>query len=312
MVGHNGVQRATLGMKYEKVPVSIPDQLIRLEQRGLLVTDRVSAERHLSNISYYRLRAYTYPFQNNRDPEHPFILTVSFNEIIALYEFDRRLRHLVFSALEAIEISFRTQIIHHWALSHGSHWHLKAELFRDTKQFVKDRSRLNDEIDRSKENFIQHYKAKYTNPASPACWMSLEVTGFGLLSKLYFNLNSGPEKKALTHFYGLHKVDILENWMHSFSNLRNICAHHGRLWNRRLTAHIKIPRNTTYPFVEITSSNPYKLYPVLCCIKYTLDRIIPTQNFGDELKDLMSQCPLDQEHAMGFPTDWEHDSFWSE
>jgi abortive infection bacteriophage resistance protein len=125
--------------------------------------------------------------------------------------------------------------------------------------------------------------------------MSLEVTSFGLLSKLFFNLISGPEKKAVTQFYGLYKVDILENWMHSFSNLRNICAHHGRLWNRRLTAHIKIPRNAIYPFIEI---------------KYTLDRISPSQTFNIKLKELMTQCPLAQEHAMGFPMDWEHDSFW--
>jgi abortive infection bacteriophage resistance protein len=297
-------------MKYEKVPVSIPNQLIRLEQRGMIVTDRVSAERQLSNISYYRLRAYTYPFQNNRDPEHPFTQPITFNDVVGLYEFDRRLRHLVFNALEEIEISFRTQIIHHWALAHGSHWHLNPLLFRDTKQFVKDRSRLLDEIVRSKERFIQHYQSKYTDPMSPACWMSLEVTSFGLLSKLFFNLISGPEKKAVTQFYGLYKVDILENWMHSFSNLRNICAHHGRLWNRRLTAHIKIPRNAIYPFIEISSDNPFKLYPVLCCIKYTLDRISPSQTFNIKLKELMTQCPLAQEHAMGFPMDWEHDSFW--
>ena len=54
---------------YEKSPISIKNQVQKLKSRGLVIDDEDSAEQYLSNISYYRLRAYTYPFQNNNDSE---------------------------------------------------------------------------------------------------------------------------------------------------------------------------------------------------------------------------------------------------
>lgn len=75
---------------------------------------------YLSNISYYRLRAYTYPFQDNSKDSQPFNIDVSFEQIIDLYVFDRKLRLLIFDAIEKIEIALRTQIIYHFALSYGS------------------------------------------------------------------------------------------------------------------------------------------------------------------------------------------------
>ncbi len=152
--------------------------------------------------------------------------------------------------IEKIEISMRTQVIYQWAMSYGSHWHLDGTLFRNSVQLAKGYTRLNKEVDRSVETFIDHYKTTYTSPPEPPCWMSLEVSSFGLLSLIFRNLKIGAEKKAVTRYYGLKDVSVLESWMHSFSNIRNICAHHSRLWNRRLTAHIKLPTNTARPVVR--------------------------------------------------------------
>ncbi|MBR5039285.1 MAG: Abi family protein [Prevotella sp.] len=88
---------------YVKSPISIREQVKRLKLRGLIIDDEDLTKNYLSNISYYRLRAYTYPFQNNADPEkqHEFIRKdIHFKDIIELYRFDRRLRILVFNALE--------------------------------------------------------------------------------------------------------------------------------------------------------------------------------------------------------------------
>lgn len=298
-------------MKYTKKPVSISEQISTLKLRGLLITDEIKAESYLSNISYYRLRAYTFPFQDNNDPNHPFITPlICFEDIISLYVFDRQFRLFVLDAIEKIEISIRTQIIHQWALSHGGHWHLDSTLFRDSAFFESDRSRLQQEIDRSDEAFIAHYKTKYSDPSEPPCWMSLEVSSFGLLSLIFNNLKKGPEKKAVTKYYGLNEVSILENWMHSFSNIRNVCAHHSRLWNRRLTAHIKVPTYTAHPFILDKDILRYKIYPALCCMKYILNIISPGNHFSEKLIALMNSCPLAQEKEMGFPTEWKKEKFW--
>ncbi|MBI4648539.1 MAG: Abi family protein, partial [Bacteroidia bacterium] len=76
-------------MQYSKIPLSIADQISRLSQRGLTINNIPFAVNKLQHISYYRLRAYTYPFQDNTNSNHPFIHPVSFEEIIGFYEFDR-------------------------------------------------------------------------------------------------------------------------------------------------------------------------------------------------------------------------------
>ena len=106
-------------MNYTKPPLSITDQIAKLKERELHFEDEIRFAHHLSNIRYYRLRAYTYPFQDNTKPEHEFIQKVSFEEIISLYVFDRQLRLLVFNAIEKIEISLRTKIIYEFALTYG-------------------------------------------------------------------------------------------------------------------------------------------------------------------------------------------------
>jgi abortive infection bacteriophage resistance protein len=98
-------------MKFTKQPLTFEQQFESLKNRGLSFGNQEKASHYLSNISYYRLRAYTYPFQDNKDSNHPFIRPVSFEEIIELYVFDRRLRILLFNAIEKIEIALRTKII---------------------------------------------------------------------------------------------------------------------------------------------------------------------------------------------------------
>ena len=116
-------------------------------------------------------------------------------------------------------------------------------------RFANHLDNLQKEVERSNETFINHYKLKYSNPTEPPCWMSLEVSSIGLLSKIFQNLKKGPEKNAITLHFGLKDVSILENWIHCFSTLRNICAHHGRVWNRRLTQ-IKFPKHPTNTFLN--------------------------------------------------------------
>ena len=297
-------------MNYNKPPLSIENQVKQLKSRGLTIESEPFADTCLSNISYYRLRAYTFPFQDNTDSKHPFVVPVTLEEIIALYNFDRKLRLLAMDGLEKIEIALRTQIIYQWAMTNGSHWQMNRNLFRDQIRFTTHIATLQTEIDRSNETFIEHYKATYTNPAEPPAWMSLEVSSFGLLSLMFLNLKKGDEKKAVARHFGLNDISLLENWFYCFSNLRNICAHHGRLWNRRLTAHIKLPTNPSSQFLNDVIVYPYKLYAVLSCMQYILQLISPSGTFKEELKALMLSCPLLQEKEMGFPADWKNEPLW--
>lgn len=301
-------------MKYNKPTVSFADQIVKLKGRGLKFQDEASAKHTLSRISFYRLRAYTYPFQDNKNSNHPFTSEIDFETIIKLYKFDRKLRLVVFDAIEKIEIALRTQIIYHFAIRHGSHWQLDPSLFRDTARFSTHLATLQKEVDRSDETFIKHYKKKYTKPTQPPSWMSLEVASMGTLSKIYQNLKKGAEKQTVSDNFGLPDFTFLENWMFCFSSLRNICAHHGRLWNRRLSAIPKLPYNTNNQFLskaEIGSLYANKIYATLCCINYMITEIDSEHKFKIKLKKLMKDCPLNQEKDMGFPKDWNNHAFWN-
>lgn len=297
-------------MKYNKPFVSIPDQVARLKARGLIINNEAAAQSYLKNISFYRLRAYTYPFQDNSNPAHLFIPQVSFEQIIELYVFDRKLRLLLFDVIEKIEVAFRTQVIYNWAMHHGSHWHTNPSLFRNPVIFARQLTSLQTEISRSVETFIEHYNNKYTSPTEPPCWMSLEVSSMGLLSQMFQNLKKGKEKTAVTKYFGLNDISILENWMHSFSNIRNICAHHGRLWNRRLTTHVKLPSHPVNLFLSNKNILVYKVYAALCCMQYILNIINPESTFKNKLKELIKKCPLAQEKEMGFPKNWSTEALW--
>jgi len=299
-------------MKYRKPSLSISDQITNLKERGLIISDEKKSAHYLSNISYYRLRAYTYPFQNNDRPDHPFIQDISFEEIISLYVFDRRLRILVFNALEKIEIALRTKIIYEYAIVHGSHWHEEQALFRSREHFIKHTNSLYDEINRSTETFIEHYKDTYDDPIYPPAWMSLEVASFGLLSKIFRNLIKGEEKKKITREFGLTKPEILESWMHAIANMRNVVAHHGRLWNRRFIAKPQIPYNTIYPFLKNRNIYENKLYAILCCMNYILRIISPGNSFVNDFRNLLKYSTLIELHEMGFPADWENEIIWQE
>ena len=296
-------------MKYKKLPISIKDQILKLKERGLEFGDEEKAAHYLSNISYYRLRAYTYPFQDNAKSDQPFNKKISFEEIIKLYVFDRQLRLLIFNAIEKVEVSLRTQIIYHYAMTYGGYWHINPSLYHNPVYFAEHIASLQKEIDRSNETFIKHYKGTYTDPKEPPCWMSLEVSSMGLLSKIFANLKKDACKNNITQHFGLKNIDVLQNWMFCFSIMRNICAHHGRIWNRRLPK-ITFPKKTQYCFLDNTNIYPNKIYAYICCIQYILNIISPGHDFRARLLDLMKNCPNLQDKEMGFPANWQKEKLW--
>ncbi len=183
---------------YTKKPLPIADQVARLKQRGLVFDDESKAFAYLFNISYYRLRAYTYPFQENgEDSEHNFTRKdIHFKDIIDLYCFDRRLRSLIFNAIEKIEVAVRTKIVQVYAESTGdSHWYDDESLYRFGYDDLMDH--IDADVNRSNEDFIKHYKSKYNNPPMPPSWMALEVVPFATLSRLFQSLSWIVAKSTL-------------------------------------------------------------------------------------------------------------------
>lgn len=225
---------------YKKKPLLYSEQLSLWESRGLIIDDEARAEKFLTQINYYRLSAYALPFQKVKDQ---FDTGITFNHVLSLYLFDRELRLLVFDAIERIEIAIRTQMIYILAHKYSdSHWQDNAAVFKpaiinprtgntidiyaDTQSIIKKHLDA-----KHPEVFVKHYKTAYNNPQNPPSWMSMELLTIGELSRLYTALKDNPDKESIAEYFGLHHT-VFTSWLHTLVYIRNICAHHSRLWNR--------------------------------------------------------------------------------
>lgn len=296
-------------MQFTKPPLPIAQQISLLKSRGLRINNEKEAEHHLKNISYYRLSAYFQPFQKYNDPLHTFMPWATFKRIMNLYRFDRELRVILMDPIERIEIALRCKIIYEYSIRHGSHW------FDDTHLYVRDYNKIQSaivkELDRTREVFIDHYKNKYTYPPLPPSWMTLETLSLGQLSKMFKSLINSDAKKAVAIYFGIHHT-ILESWIEHLTYIRNICAHHGRLWNRILIVAPTVPRNTTQLWITRPPLRNDKIYLSICIVAYMLKRITPTSNIKGKLLALINRLPSTDLRAAGFPSQWRNDLFWKE
>ena len=78
-------------MKFSKPALTVPQQVVKLKGRGLVIDDVLEAEHYLHHIGYYRLSAYALPLQLHAQPLKPFKTGVTFHNILNLYRFDREL-----------------------------------------------------------------------------------------------------------------------------------------------------------------------------------------------------------------------------
>ncbi len=185
-------------MRYSKPALSLEEQVDLLIARGLAVPDRAKAIRLLSHISYYRLRAYWLPLEKGGTGNpHSFRPGATFDNALGLYVFDRTLRLLLLDLIERFEVSVRARLAQALTMRYGPHAHLGAELFDGPDKHTECLKSLAEEIDRSHEVFIQHYKATYTDPAFPPLWACCEVMSFGLLSKLIKSLRHRADRQSV-------------------------------------------------------------------------------------------------------------------
>lgn len=297
-------------MQFSKPSLTIPEQISLLESRGMSIPDHNSAAHYLKHISYYRLRAYWFPLEHDdsNGEVHKFAEETSIDDVIALYVFDRQLRLLVMDAIESIEVSMRGAWAYHLATKYGSHSYLDSEIYGNIR-YEKVLFSLREEIDRSKDTFIRHYKRKYSDPADPPIWMISEIMSLGQLSKWFGDLRHRYDRNAISKPYGLDER-FLVSFIHHLAVIRNICAHHSRLWNRSFQVTMVIPN---YPASLKLAMNPSELkliYNSLATIGYLIGIIAPETEWRTRLKDLMSNYPQVDCTSMGFPDDWQSMPVW--
>lgn len=304
-----------------KPPLSISQQAELLLSRGLKEITKEELENILLNMNYYRLRGYTYPYQDKNTSV--FLPETSWTDIYNDYIFDGNLRVLLFEAILYIEVALRCRLAYFYSLRYNSLWYNDDNIFyvssdyersiKDTEDLNKIRSSLLGEWERSKTAFKNHIKEHYDENEQPVCWVLFETATFGSLSKLFSHTKINRTKKELTFTFGLNSPQQLSNWFYNLNIVRNLCAHHSRLFSETFISTLSnYPQSARHskPWVSVIP-NKNKLYPSICAITFLLDYCAQDYDSRTKLKALLSTCNSSQLEKMGFPVSWQNEPLFN-
>jgi abortive infection bacteriophage resistance protein len=180
--------------------------------------------------------------------------------------------------------------------------------FRNQVIFAKTLTLIQLEKDKTREDFIIHFQDKYSNPY-PLAWMIAEIIPLGVLCNLYTNLINKTILKKVAHQFGL-PIPVFSSWILLLANLRNLCGHHARLWNKEIPINSHNLNNPLYPWINPANTNMKRVYFRICIIKYLLFTVSPNNRFTEKLKSLLAEYPTIDVKAMGFPADWQNEPLW--
>lgn len=296
-------------MEYTKQLLTLQQQIDILKQRGLIIENEAEAISTLDSISYFRLAGYWRLMEADKR-QHIFKPESRFSQIISLYHFDEELRLLIFSAIQQIEVTVRARMIRLFSERHGAFWFMDSTLAENDTMFTKNLQSLQDELNRSEDEYILEHFRKYDAPSMPPVWKTMEVASMGTLSKLYGNMDDSAAKKAVSRSFMIPKFEYMRNWLRCITVVRNICAHHARLWNTNIVVKPNLPNHLPDTWITNRQLTPDKLYPHLCYIAYWLNSINPTNTFTTDIKALLSKYPVVDPAAMGFPRGWQSEPLW--
>lgn len=295
--------------EYPKKIISFDEQIKRLIDRGMIIEDVEEAKNFLKNISYFRLQGFWWEFQIDKT-NHQFKENTKFSLVIDLYTFDRKLRLLIFDAIERIEIALRTKMIYYLSIEKDQWWFENFNNFFVKEFFDDSLNEIDIELKRTKEIFIKTHYDKYGEETRPPAYKTLEVVSFGCLSKIYSNLNNDiSAKNRIAKEFNLPNFSFLKSWLQTFNIIRNIIAHHSRLWNRNIDFPPKSLHSTEFAFIQIPS-NLNSFYHCISCILFVLNKISNGHSFKQKFISLLNEHPSINTSEMGFPKDWQNQDIW--
>ena len=243
---------------------------------------------------------------------HKFKSGKRFSNAVDLYYFDKSLRGVLFSSIQTVEIALRTSIIQNFSMKYGPFWFMDSKLFMDGKMHKDCIKTIKAELMRTKEDFIKEHLAKYKSPNMPPSWKTLEVVSFGTLGKLYGNFADISIKKTVARSFNVPNHEILDSWIVALSALRNCCAHHARVWNRKYPMKPQLPpaKKMRSDWVDVSGVDHGRLYALLCCLLYWVNNIQPDNTLKTDVIQLVKKYPNVSPSAMGFPKEWMNETLW--
>lgn len=281
---------------YDGKAASLDEQIALLKQSGVYILDEKTARNHLSFVGYYRLFAYVKPFLPN------LASPITFEQVWSLYNFDRKLRILIIDAIERIEVAFRVSISEVMSLQYHPFWYTSEEHFNYLRWHAEFMGKVLQLTHRQEHALIKHFYKNYLTPNFPPSWMMTECLTFGTWSKVFHNIKKRSDKIAVANRLHMRLMPLL-SWIKCLTELRNLCAHHDRIWNHFF-------RHTPKD-VPCAKHQEHRFYQQAYVLKEMLQVISPYSGWVERLKSLMEEhqhLPLEK---MGFSKDWLRDPLWN-
>lgn len=319
------------GAPYAKPFLSIAQQRLLLQSRGLTVSDAPAFETALRSIGYYRLSAYTHTFRrvvpgtrgSGVVRHESFIEGTTAEQVLALYEFDRRLKLLALDAIERIEIALRFDVAHtlgrrdpfgHLEKASLDRRFVEASGASGASGYQRWREGFDATQRRAKEPFVDHFATAYDGRMP--IWVAVEILSFRQLSVLYQGLKPAMRYEiAQTHH--LPDPKVLASWLHSLTYLRNVCAHHARLWNRNVVVQPGLPNQLAVPMLgHLREGSPRptsRAYGLFAISQYLLRGIDRDAEWAHALREHIATLPVGGPvgaAVMGFPPGWTSHPLW--
>lgn len=250
------------------------EQVDILAQRGMDMGDRELAIQTLRRVNYYRLSGYWYPFrkQTSSGRQDDFYAGARFSDVVALYNFDARLRAATFSALMPVELAIRALLGHELGRIDPCA-HLIPSKLGPTAQsgdrYPRWLERYKGELNKSREDFVAHHDKKYGGRLP--VWAATELMDWGSLTYLY-GFAPRHVQDTVAEACGL-SAPQLTSWLKSLNLVRNTCAHHGRLFNRVHTIVPKLPKVGRHPDLDAVSTEWNRTFGQLTLIQFLSDRL---------------------------------------
>jgi len=296
-------------MIFNKPPLTFDHQVNLLLSRNLIASPDELKSR-LKLVSYYRLGAYLLPFKDKASDNYREGTTL--NKVWLHYTFDRQLRLIVMDAIERVEVAIITKLTHEFAMMHGPFGYVdKPNLPNISIQAHNNwLLQLKDETSRSREHFVDHFFNKYgANHNYLPLWMMSEIMSYGKVLTFY----RGADRVIKTKVAKDINIDfrILESWLLALGTIRNICAHHGRLWNRVLGVKPHLPSGSKHSVWETPFKiDNDKMFSILTVLNYMMPFVAPTSSWSKRLIQLFDDYSDIPYNWMGFPDNWHDHELW--
>lgn len=308
---------------------SYADQLQILKDRGLQVADDARAETDLERIGYYCLSGYWYPFRELKAQpvglsfrEDEFIAGSQFDDAVTLYVFDKNLRLMALDALERIERAIRVDVAHllgeHDCFAHHEPLLFHGNFSRRTirRGFHSGKTEHQVWLERyenlvrqnRRQPFVAHNLTKHQKLP---IWVAIEILDFGALSRLFAGMKYA-DKNAIAAKYGLAGGIELEQWLRSLNLIRNVAAHHSRLWNMNILELSPVPQYDVQ-WQQLNNARPFMYF---CLMQKLLATICPNSGWRTRFRALVSAFPEPANKAVtakdfGAVAGWETWGLWA-